>query len=282
MGSFVIHYPSAGKWNGTTMKIWVLSDLHCELTEGWDLPAPGERPEFDVLVVAGDLKPRMERGVEWIHKRVPDRPVIYIAGNHEGYHADIDRTLAKAKADALGTNISALENETIAIGGVRFVCGTLWSDFGLFGDPASAMHAAGMAMNDYHMVRTDHHTRRLEPLDTLARHLVTRSYIDDELAREFAGPTVVVTHHAPHRSAVKRGHEHDILSAAYVSDLSELIERRRPYAWIYGHTHESNYSMVGHTWLVSNAKGYGPYAALRRTEWENSDFDPYFTIDVPS
>ena len=44
--------------------LWILSDLHLELTRGWDLPSGDARPRFDVLVVAGDLIPRMERGVE--------------------------------------------------------------------------------------------------------------------------------------------------------------------------------------------------------------------------
>jgi 3',5'-cyclic AMP phosphodiesterase CpdA len=60
------------------MKIWVLSDVHVELTSGWDLPGPGERPDFDVLVMAGDLVPAMERGVNWLRERVTDRPVIYL------------------------------------------------------------------------------------------------------------------------------------------------------------------------------------------------------------
>ncbi|WP_371259238.1 metallophosphoesterase [Bradyrhizobium sp. WSM1743] len=67
-----------------------------ELTRGWDLPAGDARPQFDVLVIAGDLIPRMERGVTWLLERVPDRPVIYVAGNHEFYGTDIDRTVEKA------------------------------------------------------------------------------------------------------------------------------------------------------------------------------------------
>ena len=76
--------------------LWILSDLHLELTRGWDLPSGDARPHFHILVIAGDLVPRMERGVKWLRERVPDRPVIYVAGNHEGYGCDIDRTIEKA------------------------------------------------------------------------------------------------------------------------------------------------------------------------------------------
>ena len=65
------------------MRLWILSDLHLELTRGWDLPSGAARPDFDVLVIAGDLIPNMERGVAWLAERVTDRPVVYIAGNHE-------------------------------------------------------------------------------------------------------------------------------------------------------------------------------------------------------
>src|SRR6185437_7645741 len=44
------------------------------LTRGWDLAPPVERPRFDILVVAGDLIPRAERGVRWLLERVPDNP----------------------------------------------------------------------------------------------------------------------------------------------------------------------------------------------------------------
>jgi predicted phosphodiesterase len=262
------------------MKLWILSDIHTELTTDWDLPVPEEQPDFDVLIVAGDLMPGMEKGVRWLAERVKDKPVVYIAGNHEGYGTDLEVTWSKAKEAARGTNILVMENETIVIDGVRVVAGTLWTDFQLFGDPEVAMHAASARMNDYRRIAMDDHSRRLDPTDTLARHRATARYIEGELACAHEGPTVVVTHHAPYRGAIRLGHEHDILSAAYVSDLGELIRRRQPDLWVYGHTHQSDDTRIGRTRIVSNAKGYGPHPALRRTTWENSAFDPTFTVDI--
>ena len=92
------------------MLLWVMSDIHLELTRGWDLPAPSERPDFDVLVVAGDLVTKMERGVKWLLDRVPDKPCCYVAGNHEAYGQDIDRTVEKALAAADGTNVHVLQD----------------------------------------------------------------------------------------------------------------------------------------------------------------------------
>jgi Icc-related predicted phosphoesterase len=125
------------------VRLWIVSDLHLELTRGWDLPAGEARPDFDVLVVAGDLVPRMERGVRWLIERVPDKPCIYVPGNHEFYGCDIDRTVEKARAAAAGTSIHVLQNDSICIGGIVFLGATLWTDFDLFGDQEYAMMAAG-------------------------------------------------------------------------------------------------------------------------------------------
>jgi predicted phosphodiesterase len=262
------------------MKIWVLADIHTELTHGWDLPGPAERPDFDVLVMAGDLVPGMERGVKWLRDRVADRPVIYIPGNHEAYRADIDRTVEKAKAAAAGTNIHVLQNEAVVIGGARFICATLWTDFSLFGDPEAAANAAHSQMNDYKRIRTEHYGRRLRPFDTWRRHQESRAFINQELAAQVDGPRVVVSHHGPHRDALRPGTEHDILSAAYTSDLEEMIVAGGADAWIYGHLHISDDRMIGRTRVVSNSKGYGPDLRAGLRTWDNRQFDPNFVIEV--
>ena len=100
------------------MRLWILSDLHLEQTRGWDLPMGEARPDFDVMIVAGDLITRMERGVKWLFERVPDRRVIYIAGNHEPYGQDIDRDLEKARAAAVSTSIHVMQNDSITINGM--------------------------------------------------------------------------------------------------------------------------------------------------------------------
>jgi hypothetical protein len=133
--------------------LWILSDLHLELTRGWDLPSGDARPRFHILVVAGDLIPRMERGVKWLRERVPDRPVIYIAGNHEGYGCDIDRSIEKAKEAAAGSKVFVLQNEAIRLGNVTFAGATLWTNFALFGDQRRAMAVAADRMIDFRKIR---------------------------------------------------------------------------------------------------------------------------------
>lgn len=256
------------------MLLWVLSDLHLELTRGWDLPSDAARPHFDVLVMAGDLTPRMERGVQWLLERVRDHPVIYVAGNHEAYGADLDRTIEKARIAALGTNVHILENDSVTISGTVFLGAIGWTDFNLFGDQERAMRIAGEAMNDYRRIRVENYTRRLRPAHTLGRHLATRAFLQRELAKPRTFPHVVITHMGFHAEAIRRGFEHDPISAAYTS--ADPIEGAD--LWIYGHTHESRDFRTGATRVVSNAKGYGPWRAGE--SWENPHFDPTLTIEI--
>lgn len=256
------------------MRLWILSDLHMELTRGWDLPSAIDRPTFDVTIVAGDLTTRMERGVRWLLERIPDRPVIYVCGNHEAYGTDLDRTVEKARAAAAGSNIHVLENDSVIINGTLFLGATGWTDFNLFGDPYLAMRVAGETMNDYRKIRVRNYAYRLRPEDTLARHLETRAFLQRELSRPETVPRVVVTHMGFHGEAVPAGHEQDVISAAYTSRAA--IEGAD--LWIYGHTHESRDFFAGATRVVSNAKGYGPWRANEK--WENPKFNPTFIVEI--
>jgi predicted phosphodiesterase len=260
------------------VKLWVLSDLHMELTRGWDLPASDARPHYDVLVIAGDLITRMERGVAWLKVRVADKMVVYIPGNHEFYGTDIDRTVEKARAAAAGSNVHVLQNDSLILDGVTFVGCTLWTDFDLFGDAEYAMMAAAESMNDYRKIRTERYERRLRPMHTLQRHQQSRDFIARELHRPKTGPRVVVTHMGPHPDAARRGSERDISSAAYTSDCSDLMAMGVD-VWIYGHTHETRDGIVGGTRLVTNQKGYGPWLPQERT-WDNQAFDPLLTVEI--
>lgn len=264
------------------MRIWPLSDLHLELTRGWDLPQGNARPDFDVMVVAGDVMPGFARGVRWVAERVRDRPVVMVAGNHESYGRDLDRELEKAIAAAEDTNVMVLQNSTAVVNGVLFVGATYWSDFELHGTPERSMAAAAEDLNDYRRIRTSDYSLRLRPHHTLARHLESRTFIEDVLRRPRTTKRVLVTHHPVHALASRsrpalRASDHDLLAPAYMSANEKLLELGVDAA-VSGHTHVSFDMMHRTTRLISNPKGYGP---LRDGEcWENRDFDPVFTFEI--
>ena len=87
----------------------------------------------------------------------------------------------------------------------------------------------------------------------------------------FTGPTIVVTHHAVHRNSVAPIYRDDWVTAAFVSDLSELIEAYQPALWVHGHVHNSFDYRVGQTRIIANPHGYGK---------ENPAFDCTLVVEI--
>lgn len=248
------------------MRIHVISDLHLEMHGDVPVPETGA----DVVVLAGDIATGAD-GVAWAAGRWPDRPVLYVLGNHEYYGGDADGVLAACHNAARGTSVHVLERDCVDIGGVRFLGAALWTDFGLFGEAfgADSRDAARRDMPDFRLIT--HNGAPLTPEATVAWHQRSRAWLDAELARDYDGPTVVVTHHAPHPRS--NHYDGDVMSPAFVADLSALIAQRQPTLWVHGHTHASEDYRVGASRIVANQAGY----ADEPTGWA-----PDWTIDVPA
>ena len=92
-----------------------------------------------------------------------------------------------------------------------------------------------------------------------------------------AGPTVVITHHAPTPKSIHPRFAGSLLNTNFVSDVQALIQARRPDLWIHGHTHDSFDYVVGATRVLCNARGYA-----RDGVAENANFDPALTVAVPT
>jgi Icc-related predicted phosphoesterase len=247
------------------MKILVLSDLHNEFEVFDALPIAA-----DVVVLAGDIDVGTA-GIAWA-ERTFLAPVVYVAGNHEFFRGRIDDVLARLSASAAATrNVRFLENTSCVIEGVRFIGATLWTDFELFGKDKmqSAIEVSLDLMVDYRLiaVETPQGQRRLVPADTISRHHASRHALERMLSEPFDGPTVVVTHHLPHWGSVQQRWREVLSSAAFASDLDQLIEQYQPALWIHGHTHDSADYRVGATRVVCNPRGY-----VRHGIRENGDF----------
>jgi len=253
------------------MRIQVLSDLHLEVVHEDPVVAAAVRgidadgADPDVVVLAGDIAGGAD-GVTWAALRWPDRPVVYVLGNHEFYHRDVGRVIAECRERARGTNVHLLECEAVTIAGVRFLGTTLWTDFALFGNARAGERAAREFMMDFRAI-PDPDTGILEPGRTREWHADNLAWLQAALAAGDA-PTVVVSHHAPHRWS---DHHGNTVSAGFVSDLSHLIHRVGPELWIHGHTHGRDDYRVGPTRVVSNQLGYPD---------ESTGFQPDRTIEL--
>lgn len=259
------------------MRLLIMSDLHLEL-HSFELPSD---LDFDVAIFAGDISIPVTGTIEWLatQRKGPlhGKPVVVINGNHEFYGEELTAARKQGRERAAELGIHLLDPGAVVIDGVRLVGATLWTDFELYSNPIGAMREAQREMNDYRRIRVLHGDERhlLRPRDTLALHREDRAFIEATLADSFAGPTVVVTHHAPHRLSVDSEFLTDPLSPAYASNLAEIITRYRPELWVHGHDHRHRDYQVGGTRIVANPAGY-----MLRPGRENVKFDPRFIVET--
>jgi predicted phosphodiesterase len=225
------------------MKLQFFSDVHLEFGE-----LNLERRDSDVIIAAGDIGLGLA-GMDWLQEA--DRPVIYVAGNHEYYSREYQSTLAALRAVGRGEPVHFLENKSIEIDGVRFLGATLWTNL-KSGDPELVLVAQN-AMNDYNQI--GYGRTLLRPEHTLAIHERSCQWLLNELKRPYPGKTVVVTHHAPsYRSWAGDGNS--IFRHTYCNNLDTLMVEYDIAIWIHGHVHTITDYYCHETRVVCNARGY--------------------------
>jgi predicted phosphodiesterase len=248
------------------MRLHILSDLHLEF-EPFTPPAV----EADVVILAGDVGTG-RNGLKWALKTFPDRPVIYVLGNHEFYGQKLQKLIKELQELADGTNIRLLENEQCSIGEVVFLGATLWTDFGLNGNPVVSEVVAQTGMNDYRRIRTLPRYSRLRPSDTRRLHMQSRQRLEDQVFSLKGRKVVVVTHHAPSRESIPPAFDGDACNPAFASDMSRFIVESEARLWVHGHIHCCCDYAVGKTRVIANPRGYP-------TE-PRTGFDPGLIVEV--
>ncbi len=232
------------------MRLHVLGDLHLEFAIS-RLPAV----EADVVVLAGDIHIGRE-GRKWIRTTFPDRPVVYVLGNHEFYRNSLPELTETLKRETEGSHIHVLENTGVEICGFTFLGCTLWSDFQLSKDREAAMEEAEDRMSDYSLIRFGPGHRPLRARDTVKLHTDSVTWLKDMLQNCDPAKTIVVTHHAPSARSQPAFHQKSPLSGAFVSNLESLIEASKIPLWIHGHTHYNVDYMIRSTRVLTNQRGY--------------------------
>jgi Icc-related predicted phosphoesterase len=254
------------------MRIQIFSDLHLDVRPIKPITIV---PGVELVIVAGDTCEGALRTFEHLRRIVSMHiPILMVMGNHEYYRRFLPIELELARSHAGAFNIHLLENDTIVLGGVRFLGATLWTDYAIFGEAnqAAVMNACASGMNDHRLIGWQKQPwLRFRPQEAALLHHQSRAYLADTLAEPFAGPTVVVTHHAVHWDSVHPRFRTDPVTGGFVSDLSALIEAHRPALCVHGHVHNSSDYRIGDTRIVCNPHGYGN---------ENADFDGMLVVEV--
>ena len=236
------------------MRVQIFSDLHLE----FDPAIPALAPDADAVIVAGDLAPY----TPGLLARVRDawrhaRHVLYVAGNHEYYGHDLDEAAEALAADCDAAGITLLDPGTADLGVTRVIGATLWTDFGLDGDPGVAMMMADRQINDFSgAIWTNGADAPFTAAASAERHTRERTFIEDALFGAAPGPAVVVTHHAPTPRSIHPRYRTSALNGAFASDLETVIGRHQPALWIHGHVHDAVDILLGETWVLANPRGY--------------------------
>jgi len=267
------------------MKLALGSDLHLEFG---DLDVTNTL-EAEVLILSGDIMVANElqhynpKAIEGFSSKKSImymnflercssnyKDVIYIMGNHEHYHGDFGKSSnILREATKTFTNIHFLDKESITLGEVTFLGGTLWTDMNKE-DPLTLYSIKGV-MNDFRVIKNssrvvsfkDEEGKRqvraatFSPEDTVEDHKAMLTFIDTA-TKDTTNKYVVVGHHSPSKHSTKPMYADDtMMNGAYSSNLSEFIlARPQIKLWTHGHTHYKFDYMVGETRVVCNPRGY--------------------------
>ncbi len=225
------------------MRINYFSDIHLEFGMS-DVP----KVAADIVVAAGDIAPNLE-GIAWLSSI--NKPVIYVAGNHEFYGHEHQQIIHKLRAKTQNTQIHFLENNTFVFEDVRFIGCTLWADLFIEGDEKVAILAK--SLNDFKHITVGNGNFNPQAFSRLFAH--SKTWLEQELAKPFEGKTVVVTHHAPTQWSWNRA-PNAIKKLAYCNDLKYLLHEYPVDAWFHGHVHNpADYRIAGAK-ILSNPRGY--------------------------
>ena len=225
------------------MRINYFSDIHLEFGL---LEAPDN--DADIIVAAGDIGIGAQ-GLDWL--KALNKPVIYVAGNHEFYTQEYQQMLQAIRKQCAGSNVHFLENDCFIFQGVRFLGCTLWADLFVEGDKKA--EALGKTLNDFRKIKFDQKT--FDAVDFSQLHQRSKAWLEQQLKQPFSGKTVVVTHHAPSMWSWNDA-AHALKKLAYCNELKPLLHEYEIAVWFHGHIHSpADYRIAGAR-ILCNPRGY--------------------------
>jgi len=256
------------------MRVCVLSDVHVDINP-WDWCSL-DGYEADVAVFAGDVSNRVDQTVRWITElRERYLRVVWVAGNHDYYNLGFCETRIRHASDpspphsvaeiaayyqdwSQAHDVDFLHRQCVSIQGIDFIGATGWHDY-VAGAPVSRADQIdiwyrGMRDNiiPWQKYSQPHHTQPalagaadVEALATMVEHA--------------QGPTIVVTHHLPHRDLCwQKPHDRawTALHGSFANTGMESIRDEKIRMWIYGHTHSRGDKLINGQRYLCNALGY--------------------------
>ncbi len=237
------------------MKIQYASDLHLEFPENKDfLKYKPLKKIGDILLLAGDIVPFavLEKHRDFFSYLSDNFEDIYwIPGNHEYYYFDL-KDRSSVFHEKLFSNVHLLNNTVVHYNDFELICSTLWSNI----NPANEWKIFN-GLNDFRLIKDHGNDFSIMRYNQL--HQKSVDFISNAL--DTAGKkSIVLTHHAPTLYNYPDKYKGSALNDAFAVELFDLIDNKKPTAWVYGHTHSNTDDFsLGETRVVTNQLGYVKY-----------------------
>jgi len=252
------------------MKIQYCSDLHLEFKENKEfLNENPLKPSGEILVLAGDIVPfAVMRKHNYFFDYVSANfsETYWLPGNHEYYHSDIAE-YSDLKLREIRSNVFLLNNTVIEKDNLRLVFSSLWSHIN-----EQNQWAIQQSISDFHVIKFN--KERLLPFQFNELHEECLSFLKKELQGDYAGNTLVVTHHVPTFLNYPEKYKGSNLNEAFGVELFDFIDNSKVDYWVFGHHHVNVGPFnIGKTNMLTNQLGY-----IRHNE--NDGFDNKTHIDI--
>lgn len=238
------------------MRIQYISDIHLEFMS----KPPKIKVMAEVLCLAGDIGyPYSGIYREFLKKMNADfKKVFIIAGNHEYYNSDkygthtmedIHQHIQGVINDNTLTNITFLNNSWEVYNDILFAGTTLWSKI-----PSANINDISL-MNDFKQIEgLTYDTYNL--LHYKSCHFIEKMLSDVGKEENYKNKKVVMmTHHLPSFNLIDEIHTFSDTNCFYASKCDAYFVKPIK-AWIYGHTHTPNKTLINNIQFVCNPKGY--------------------------
>ena len=234
-------------------RLWVMSDLHLEAVRHPEAFCPA-RPDFDVLVIAGDVwEGDTDAALRVVARLAGGKPAVFVLGNHEFWNREVGQERAAARKAAAKYGVTLLDDDAVDLAGVRFVGGTLWADSKLAGADAAPDRPTGERIT----MGRGRGAHSITTQDEMTLHGHTRALIGEAMWADRGRPLVVVTHHAPHPLCLPEAHRTGWAAGNAASDLCYLTDAGRIDLWVHGHVHHSVNQPLRWMPVVCNPAGPG-------------------------
>jgi DNA repair exonuclease SbcCD nuclease subunit len=243
-----------------TTKVQITSDLHLEFAQNFIevVSHKALKPTGDILLLAGDIFNYCSRPVfnQFIDAYKDDfEKIVVIGGNHEWYNSKYQKGIIPSNEGKL----VYLHDEVFVHNNIRIIGSTMWS---------GASYESSRFLNDYFKIGD------FNVNSENAIHEEAKDFITEELAKDFDGKTIVMTHHLPLWECVSDQYKGSPMNDCFASNQDLIIRNYDIDLWIHGHSHDFQDITIHDTRIVRNPLGYGGYGH----EWK--DWKPDFTIEM--